>query len=73
MLDLRGNGGGLLQQAIQVVSSFIPRGQVVVETRGREDNDNRVYKTVSQPLDTEIPLVVLVDYASASASEASAS
>ena len=69
VLDLRGNGGGLLQQAIQVVSSFIPRGQVVVETRGREDNDNRVYKTVSQPLDTEIPLVVLVDYASASASE----
>lgn len=69
VIDLRGNGGGLLQQAIQVVSAFVPRGKMVVETRGREDNDNRVYKTMTQPLDTEIPIVVLVDYGSASASE----
>ena len=69
IVDLRGNGGGLMQQAVEVVSTFIPRGKKVVETRGREADDCAVYKTMAEPLDTEMPIVVLVDYSTASASE----
>lgn len=69
LLDLRGNGGGVMQQAVEVVSNFLPRGSKIVETKGREGSDNHVLKTMTQPLDTEIPIVVLVDYGTASASE----
>lgn len=69
VIDLRGNGGGLMQQAVEVVSTFIPRGKLVVETRGRESENCSTYKTTREPLDTSIPIAVLVDYGTASASE----
>ena len=67
VLDLRGNGGGILGEAVNIVSLFVPKGSVVVTSKGR--NAQEVYKTVTDPVDTEIPLVVLVDSGSASASE----
>lgn len=69
IFDLRANGGGLMQQAVEVVNTFIPRGQKVVETRGREADECSTYKTSHEPLDTEMPIAVLVDYGTASASE----
>lgn len=69
ILDLRGNGGGLLREAINIVNIWVPKGQTVVETRGKIDEWDKTYKTLSDPLDTEMPLVVLVDTGSASASE----
>jgi len=69
VLDLRGNGGGLLQEAVNIVSLFVPRGSVVVTAKGREPGSEEVYKTTTDPVDTEIPIVVLVDSGSASASE----
>lgn len=69
VLDLRGNGGGLLREAVNIVNLFVPRNQMVVETRGRIGEWDKTYKTLSEPLDKEIPLVVLVDEGSASASE----
>lgn len=69
VLDLRGNGGGLLIEAVKIVNLFVKKGQVVVTTKGRIQDENRVYKTTENPLDLEIPLVVLVDGGSASASE----
>ena len=69
ILDLRGNGGGLLMQAVDIVNFFIPKDQLVVETKGRMQEINRVYKTRNQPIDLNIPLVILVDSYSASASE----
>jgi carboxyl-terminal processing protease len=69
VLDLRGNGGGLLREAVGIVNLFVPRNQLVVETRGRIGEWDKTYKTLSEPLDAGIPLVVLVDEQSASASE----
>lgn len=69
VFDLRSNGGGLMQQAVEVVSTFIPKGKLVVETRGREPGDCNTYKTTRDPLDTNIPIAVLVDYGTASAAE----
>ena len=69
ILDLRSNGGGLMQQAVEVVSTFLPKGRKVLETRGREKDDCATYKTTREPLDTDIPIAVLVDYGTASASE----
>lgn len=69
ILDLRGNPGGLLTEAINVSNLFIPKGQVVVSTRGRTEELNQIYKTSQNPFDTEMPLVVLIDRGSASASE----
>lgn len=69
VFDLRANGGGLMQQAVEVVNTFIPKGRLVVETRGREEEDCSTYKTTKDPLDLDIPIVVLVDYGTASASE----
>lgn len=69
IFDLRSNGGGLMQQAVEVVNTFIPRGKKVVETRSREADECTVYKTMVEPLDTEIPIAILVDYGTASASE----
>lgn len=67
VLDLRGNGGGMLQQAVDIVSFFVPKGSVVVTAKGRAASFS--YKTESDPIDTEIPVIVLVDSGSASASE----
>jgi len=69
VLDLRGNGGGLLIEAVKIVNFFVKKGQVVVTTKGRVQEENRVYKTMEEPLDKNMPLVVLVDEGSASASE----
>ena len=69
ILDLRGNGGGLLIEAVRIVNFFVKKGQVVVNTKGRVKEENRVYKTLEDPIDLEIPLVVMIDEGSASASE----
>lgn len=69
ILDLRGNGGGVLTEAVNIVNMFVPRGQEVVRTKGRIEEENRVYLTENAPLDLNIPVVVLVDGMSASASE----
>ena len=69
VFDLRGNGGGLLREAVNIVNLFVPKGELVVETRGRIAEWDKSYKTLSEPMDATIPLVVLVDDHSASASE----
>ena len=69
ILDLRENPGGLLHEAVNIVSLFIPKGMEVVSTKGKVDEWNKVYKTLNNPLDTEIPMVVLTSEGSASASE----
>jgi len=69
ILDLRGNPGGLLHEAVNVVNIFVPKGQLVVETKSKVKKFNRTYYTQKEPLDTEIPLVVLINGTSASASE----
>lgn len=69
VLDLRNNGGGLLHEAINIVNVFVPRGETIVITRGKFEEDNRSYKTLNSPVDIEIPLVILINGNSASASE----
>lgn len=69
VLDLRGNGGGLLESAVKVASLFVPKGTEVVRTRGRGLLNEKIYKTTTKPVDTEIPLAVLVNGSSASAAE----
>ncbi|GEQ84897.1 peptidase S41 [Patiriisocius marinistellae] len=69
VLDLRGNPGGLLNEAINIVNLFVPKGEVVTTTQSVIEKYNKVYKTTKEPVDTEIPLVVLVNGRSASASE----
>ena len=69
VLDLRGNGGGLLHEAVNIVNVFVDKGETIVKTIGRGEQNNRTYKTLKAPVDTDIPLVVLVDKGSASASE----
>lgn len=69
VLDLRGNGGGLMNEAINIVSLFVPKGSTVVSQKGKLASEEIVYKTHIDPLDTEMPIVVLVDGGSASSSE----
>ena len=69
VLDLRGNGGGLMNEAVNIVSLFVPKGSLVVSAKGRSATSEAAYKTTTDPIDTEIPLLVLVDGGSASASE----
>ena len=69
VLDLRNNGGGLLHEAINIVNVFVPRGETIVITKGKFQEDNRTYKTLNSPVDTGIPLIVLINDGSASASE----
>jgi carboxyl-terminal processing protease len=69
IIDLRGNGGGLLNEAVEIVNLFIPRGKTVVTTKGKIKQSNEVYKTSKEPIDTNSPIVVLVDGETASASE----
>ena len=69
VLDLRSNGGGLMAEAVNIVSLFVPKGSVVVTSKGRTAGTGQVYKTTTDPVDLDIPIVVLVDSGSASASE----
>ncbi|MBN1338853.1 MAG: S41 family peptidase [Bacteroidales bacterium] len=69
ILDLRGNGGGLLNEAVSITNLFVDKGRLVVSTKGKLANKNKSYKTTLPALDQEIPLVILVDTSSASASE----
>ena len=69
ILDLRGNPGGLLIEAVNIVNLFVPKGQLVVTTKSKVKKFNRSYYTKREPLDTEIPIVVLINGSSASASE----
>lgn len=69
ILDLRGNGGGLLIEAVKIVNMFVKKGETIVTTKGRVAEENRVYTTLESPMDLLIPLTVLIDEGSASASE----
>ncbi|MBO5810004.1 MAG: S41 family peptidase [Bacteroidales bacterium] len=69
VIDLRGNGGGLLNEAVDIVNLFVPKNKLVVYTQGKTPEQNRNYYTKQEPEDTEIPLAILVNQSSASASE----
>lgn len=69
ILDLRDNPGGLLNEAVEIVNLFIPKGKEVVKTLGKLQNVNYTYKTTKSPIDKDIPLVVLINERSASAAE----
>ena len=69
ILDLRDNGGGLVNEAVKILNLFVPRGTTVLESRGKIENSNHIYKTEKEPLDTKIPLAVLINGYTASASE----
>ena len=69
VLDLRGNGGGLMNEAVDIVSLFVPRGSLVVTAKGNTPESVREYRTSTEPVDTLIPLIVMVDSGSASSSE----
>lgn len=69
ILDLRGNGGGLLNEAVEIVGLFVPKGTKLVETRGKVPQAATTYYTQRNPIDEKMPLVVLTDDQSASASE----
>ncbi len=72
MLDLRGNGGGSLEEAVDIVNLFIGKGKTVVELKGKVKSEQQILKTQREPLDKDIPLAVLVNGSSASASEITA-
>ncbi len=69
ILDLRGNPGGLLHEAVNICNLFVPKNEVIVTTKSKIEKHNNTYKTTKEPIDTEIPLVILVNGKSASASE----
>ncbi len=69
VLDLRGNGGGLLHEAVNITNLFVDKEKLIVNTKGRLEDRTSVHRTLNDPIDAEIPLVILVDRASASASE----
>lgn len=69
ILDLRGNGGGVVEGAIQLISLFVPKGEVVLNTKGKLRQWDRTYRTATEPVDTVMPLAVLINSGSASASE----
>ena len=72
VLDLRGNGGGLLEQAVDILGNFLPKGTEVLRTRGKDKALEKIYKTTKTPIYPDIPLAVLIDGGSASASEITA-
>lgn len=69
ILDLRGNPGGLLIEAVNITNLFIPKGKIVVSTKGKIPENNLKYETLNNPVDTDIPVAVLINRGSASASE----
>lgn len=69
VLDLRGNGGGLMGEAVNIISIFVPKGTLAVSSKGNTDNSLKEFRTSHEPEDTEMPVIVLIDSGSASASE----
>ncbi len=69
VIDLRGNTGGLLSEAVNVVNFFVPKGKEIVKTKGKFKQMDHAYRTMNEPIDLEIPLAVLVDGGTASAAE----
>ena len=69
VLDLRGNGGGLMNEAVNIVSLFVPKGSLVVTSKGNRQDSVREYRTTSDPVDTQMPIIVMIDSGSASSSE----
>jgi carboxyl-terminal processing protease len=69
ILDLRGNPGGLLNEAVNVCNLFVPKGEIIVTTKSKNPKYNNTYKTSNEPIDLDIPLAIIVDGKSASASE----
>jgi carboxyl-terminal processing protease len=69
VLDLRGNPGGLLDAAVDVVSKFVPKGSLIVSTKGRRSNADKRYLSAEEPLVSGVPMIVLTEHSSASASE----
>lgn len=69
VIDLRGNTGGLLSEAVNVINFFVPKGMEIVKTKGKFKQMDHTYRTMNEPIDLEIPLAVLVDGITASASE----
>lgn len=72
VLDLRGNGGGLVESAVEIVGFFVPKGTEVLRMKGREQGNDRIYRTTKKPIMPDMPLAVLIDGGSASASEITA-
>jgi carboxyl-terminal processing protease len=69
VLDLRGNGGGLMSEAVNILSLFVPKGSLVVTSKGNSPESYREYRTSTEPIDTQIPIIVMIDSGSASSSE----
>ncbi|MDR0988493.1 MAG: S41 family peptidase [Prevotellaceae bacterium] len=69
VIDLRNNGGGLLDEAVEIANFFLPRAKVIVSTKGKMSQSDKTYKTLREPIDTDIPIAVLVNSGTASASE----
>ena len=69
ILDLRDNGGGIVESAVQIVGMFVPKGNVILTTKGKIRQWDRIFRSTQQPIDVSIPLAVLVNNSSASASE----
>lgn len=69
IFDLRGNGGGLLRESVNIVNFFVNKGEDIVSTKGKIKEWDKVHKAINAPLDLEIPLIILTDEGSASASE----
>ena len=69
VLDLRGNGGGLMNEAVNIVSLFVPKGTLVVTAKGNDTDSIREYRTTTDPIDTQLPIIVMIDSGSASSSE----
>ena len=69
VLDLRGNGGGLMGEAVNILSIFLPKGSLAVSSKGNNEGSLIEYHTTSEPVDTEMPIIVMIDSGSASASE----
>ena len=69
VIDLRNNGGGLLDEAVKIANYFLPRGETLVTTKGKLEQSSNMYKTLREPLDLDIPLAVLVNSVTASSSE----
>jgi len=69
VLDLRGNGGGLMNEAISIISLFVPKGSLAVSSKGNTEDSLKEFRTTTEPVDTELPIIVMIDSGSASSSE----